>query len=317
MKKILFATTALVATAGVAAAEVSFGGYGRFGLRYDETATEKTHLESRFRMNIDASATSDGGVRFSARIRVQADDNADDTAGNAGINAARFSAEYEGLRLDVGNAAGALDNLPNYYGYEPGLSNFVGQYAGADYAFTGYASGAADTPQTLYARYAFDAFAAAASYTENAGTASDGTTLERWDIHFAYSGDTWTAAIGYGSNNDDEDMVVATGQFGVGPFDAVVFLGTESFEGTKDDMFGGTFYGVSASYDIGAATSVNFSYGGGNGDNDRTQYGIGFIHDLGGGVTIRGGIGHDDKYDEATADMVDGIVGDLGVRFDF
>ncbi|MDQ2094190.1 porin [Rhodalgimonas zhirmunskyi] len=31
MKKILFATTALVATAGVAAADVSFSGYGRFG----------------------------------------------------------------------------------------------------------------------------------------------------------------------------------------------------------------------------------------------------------------------------------------------
>ncbi|MCP3883731.1 MAG: porin, partial [Sulfitobacter sp.] len=32
MKKVLFATTALVATAGVAAADVTFGGYGRFGV---------------------------------------------------------------------------------------------------------------------------------------------------------------------------------------------------------------------------------------------------------------------------------------------
>jgi outer membrane protein OmpU len=34
MKKILFATTALIATAGMAAAEVRLSGYGRFGLDY-------------------------------------------------------------------------------------------------------------------------------------------------------------------------------------------------------------------------------------------------------------------------------------------
>ena len=36
MKKLLFASTALIATAGVAAAEVKFSGYGRFGLGYVE-----------------------------------------------------------------------------------------------------------------------------------------------------------------------------------------------------------------------------------------------------------------------------------------
>jgi len=140
MKKILFTTTALVATAGMAAAEVSFGGYGRFGLRYDESANEQTFVESRFRLNIDGSATTDGGVRFSTRVRVQSDDNGDDTTDNAAFNAPRFSAEYEGLRIDVGNAGGAIDNIPSYYGFEPGLSTFVGQYSGVNYSFTGYSS---------------------------------------------------------------------------------------------------------------------------------------------------------------------------------
>ena len=50
MKKVLFATTALVATAGVAAADVTFGGYGRFGAIYTEskgtagTATDVTQI---------------------------------------------------------------------------------------------------------------------------------------------------------------------------------------------------------------------------------------------------------------------------------
>ncbi len=36
MKKLLIASTALVATAGMAAAEVTFSGYGRFGVIYEE-----------------------------------------------------------------------------------------------------------------------------------------------------------------------------------------------------------------------------------------------------------------------------------------
>ena len=35
MKKIIFATTALVATAGVAAADITVGGNARFGIGYD------------------------------------------------------------------------------------------------------------------------------------------------------------------------------------------------------------------------------------------------------------------------------------------
>ena len=62
MKKILFATTALVATAGVAAADVTFGGYGRFGLGYDEGRADETFITSRFRLQIDATAESDMGV---------------------------------------------------------------------------------------------------------------------------------------------------------------------------------------------------------------------------------------------------------------
>ncbi|MEM9552233.1 MAG: porin, partial [Pseudomonadota bacterium] len=308
MKKILFATTALIATAGVAAADVTFGGYGRFGLRYDDSADKETFLESRFRMNVDVSAETDGGVRFSARVRIQSDDNGDNTADNAGINAPRFSVEFEGLRVDVGNAAGAIDNLPNYFGFEPGLSNFIGHYSGVDYDFTGYASQSGcdaasdftvtsgtgttattgtstfDPPicvddsedQTVYARYAVGAFAVAASYTDNAD--------ERYDLHFAYSGDNWTGALAYGSNNEDQDIVVATGNIDLGAINATLFLGTEDL---NDDATDGTFYGVSAEYELGAATTIGFSYGDGEADNDTEQYGIGFIHDLGGGVTIR------------------------------
>ena len=52
MKKVLFATTALVATAGVAAADVTFSGYGRFGVIYadNEGGDDETSITSRLRL---------------------------------------------------------------------------------------------------------------------------------------------------------------------------------------------------------------------------------------------------------------------------
>ena len=73
MKKVLFATTALVATASVAAADVRISGYGRFGLDYNSfnennaasagyNGVSSTTITSRLRIQFDASAETDGGV---------------------------------------------------------------------------------------------------------------------------------------------------------------------------------------------------------------------------------------------------------------
>jgi outer membrane protein OmpU len=72
MKKLLIATTALVATTGVAVADVTISGLGRFGLDYNSGAaagTTKTQIDARLRFNIDASMTTDTGVTFGGRIR--------------------------------------------------------------------------------------------------------------------------------------------------------------------------------------------------------------------------------------------------------
>ena len=43
MKKLLIATTALVGTASVAAADITFSGYGRFGIQYNENNSRLTY----------------------------------------------------------------------------------------------------------------------------------------------------------------------------------------------------------------------------------------------------------------------------------
>lgn len=314
MKKILFASTALIATASVAAADVSFGGYGRFGLLYVEDAPTETRLESRFRLNIDANAETDGGVGFSARIRMQADDNADGSAGTAGLNGARFTTQYEGFRVDVGNIAGVIDNLPGYYGFEPGLTAVNGQYSAVDFGFDGYSSTGAGE-NGVFAQYAVNNLAFSASYSQDLDVAD----TENFGVSFAYSGDTWTLALGYEQAKDDDlatdnksDMFVATGQATFGAFSGVLFLGTESSDADPNKDTHDTFWGLSANYEVGAATDIIFAYGDGAATNDVQSFGLGLLHDLGGGVTIRTGIASEKAGSGDSTTKAD-----LGVRFDF
>ncbi len=366
MKKVLFATTALVATASVAAAEVRFSGYGRFGIGYleDRTGTvgnfntgvvrtntntntitttsgattttttitttttttanvltgaetDEVILVSRFRLNIDGVAETDGGVQFSARVRLQADENAGNGEQNsAGLNGARFSVIYEGLRVDAGNVSGAFDNLPNYYGNEPGLENFIGQYAGVDYSFTGYSSTGSGA-NAVFFQYAVGDFAFGASYDQRTfavnGSKQD---ADRWDMSVQYSFDNITAALAYGQTSGLDGTSIEKSSLTVftlggewGDFSGTLFVADDD---VQNDALNGTAYGLSAAYNIGAATTLTFAYGGGSADNDTESYGIGAIYDLGGGASLRGGIGQSKVGDG------DGrLRADFGAQFNF
>jgi outer membrane protein OmpU len=340
MKKILLASTALVAMTGAAVAQVSFGGYGRFGAAYRENRsavfqdangnnvvqqTPDLALVSRFRLNIDGKAVTDGGVEFSARVRLQADDNpALNEQSAAGLNGARYTVAYGGLRVDAGNVGGAFDNLANYYGYEPGLEAFTGQYAGANYGFLGYSSGGAGS-NALYFSYTAGGFVFGASYDQravfnNAAGATSSSSADRWDIGASYNFNNFTVGLAYGEtevpNGNKNSMFVFTGAADFDRWGATIFVGDEDLGGANavGGNLEGTFYGLSASFDVGAATQIVASYGSGDGTNDTEGYGLGAVYDLGGGVSLRGGIGYTDVKGVNNAGRT---VGDIGVLFNF
>jgi hypothetical protein len=170
MKKVLFATTALVFSAGFAAAEVSISGYGRFGASYDSSADDNdsnastSWIEQRLRLNIDALTTTDGGVEFGARLRLQYDDGnrATDTA------PALFYVSYGGLRVEVGNVNTAMDSDPLIYNSEIGVTErSFGDPRSSFLAYdsNGYAAGA-DGQTGIYAKYSIAGFTAQASYID-------------------------------------------------------------------------------------------------------------------------------------------------------
>ncbi|TMV68015.1 porin [Thioclava sp. BHET1] len=131
MKKLLIASTALTLVAGAASADVTFSGYGRFGLAYNSTdgnisssdgghTAEKSKLQvsERLQLNIDVSKTTDSGITFGGRTRLRW--NANDTDGN--FSPADLYVKSGGLKVEVGNANEAIDSMNTYYNGEIGLT---------------------------------------------------------------------------------------------------------------------------------------------------------------------------------------------------
>ncbi|TMM52396.1 porin [Sulfitobacter sabulilitoris] len=326
MKKVLFATTALVATAGVAAADVTFGGYGRFGVIYRDTAAgDSTDVTSRFRLQIDATAESDAGVTFGARARIQQNNTDDRIGGNVtrgdgadaaaftaddtftvdgagpagtGINGVRFFARSGGFEVGVGNIFGALEFMPGQYPIDLGLTGLGYDYTAYNFRGDAYSSGGngAAGQNGVEVLYSMGDFSAHIS-------ASD--TNDRVAAYVAYTFSGFTFALGGQDSNDASDTEFTASVGGsVGPADVTLAF--------ADNGTGGDQVVLAARFDVGAATNVELYVAdrtdATDGSVNDTGYGIDFNHDLGGGTSIRGGV----------AELISGETrADLGVRFNF
>jgi len=323
MKKVLFATTALVATAGVAAADVTFGGYGRFGVIYVEGATNETTITSRFRLQIDATAESDNGITFGARARIQQDNDGDSNGANlgedaasaggtfrsdrieTGINGIRYFARSGGLEVGVGNIYGAIDSMPGMYPVELGLTglsydyiiNGAGAYS-ATYDSDGNGAAGRNGVEVLYAMGDLKAHL---SYSELDLVANNNDLEgERIEGYLAYTFSGWTVALGLQDSdiaNDTEVALTVGGNVGV----------ADLTFGYADNGTGGDAFAITAAFDIGAATRLTAVVLDQESYTD-TVYGVGVTHDLGGGTSLRGGV-HNNRNGATVAD--------LGVRFNF
>ena len=318
MKKILFATTALIATAGMAAAEVSFSGYGRFGAMNNFAGV--TGIYSRIRLQIDMSTEADNGVEFGARLRYQVTNfngagytgagpdgilgTADDVT-NPGFNAARFYAKAGGFELGVGNIQGAIEWMPGLYMSTQsagvglsglGFTNLVTNTNGKGYwGWDAYSSGGggAVTRQGVEVKYSAGDFGAHLSHS-SLGAA------ERTALHVSYAFNDWTVALGYqDSNLATEDKVVLTVGGKIGP--ANVGLAYADNDGVGK-------FGIYGNFEVGAATRVDAFITSEDGAAGGETFGLGVSHSLGGGASLEAGVARNTASQTAY---------DLGVRFNF
>ncbi|OOY18996.1 hypothetical protein BMI86_17750 [Thioclava sp. DLFJ5-1] len=344
MKKVLFATTALVFSAGIAAAEVSVGGDGRMGVVYNG---DDWNFNSRIRVSFTASGTTDGGLEFGGSVR------ADQAIGaTRGTEASVYISGAFG-KLSMGDVVGAPEALFGDF-YEVGYTDLDGRggndigYLTADNggnvdcASTAGLSACANTGPNLLYTGTFGAFSVAASMSDgklNGATigglgvpvavgnstvaAALGTTetsvTQEYAIAGAYTFGNYTVGMGYEYSNGrnqlsgtdvDVDMVSLAG---VGQFGNTSVKGVIAHRGQDADV---DWYGIGASSVFGATTVGGYvQYMKDNNalagtDDDVTWYGIGAEYDLGGGASIKGGIADNDNSDTDP-------IADLGVTFSF
>ena len=288
MKKILIATTALVATAGVAAADVNLSGYARFGAVYNEAA-DTTTVASRFRMQADVSTTTDAGVGLNARQRFQTEENA---VGNGG-NGVRFGLTYGGFAVNVGNINGVIESTPNLYmrtnsaGVGLEGNGFHSLVLSSWTAYSSGGAGATDGVEVIYSAngvrvHAHDTAAATAyGASVSMGDVTVGAAYEDFDA--GGSATLLTAGMNIGAGW----VAVA---HGIQESAAGVDTTETALKGGYDVMPGANLYGFVKSADAGDAAGIGISY------------------DLGGGASFDAG------YTNTSADL--GILS-AGIFFTF
>jgi len=289
MKKVLIATTALIATAGMAAAEINFSGGARFGVRYDEGSETKVH--NRFTINVDGTAETDSGVEFFGRVRIRGGNEGNGTTSNSGISAPRVGARMGGLTIATGNINGAIDSLPGLYSGSVGLTGLGYSNVVAGGSFDGFSSngGGVNGVEVIYSANGLGVHL------------SDSGVTDRTALGLSYAFGDWTVAMGIQDGLvASENFTVLTASGSVGSVSLGLMLSD------NDNDTGGVR--INAGFEVGAGTNVTvFIADRDAGAGPDTAYGLGFTHSLG-GATLAGGIVSD----------VDGASkADLGVRFKY
>jgi outer membrane protein OmpU len=292
MKKILFATTALVATAGVAAADVSISGFAEMGIAGGSEADANlfhTDIDVTFGM----SGEADNGLTFGASVDLD-ESWQDGVTGNPAMadddddgGVAMFIA-YGGMRLTMGDTDGAFDAAMQEVGYGGSIRDDHTSHAGYN--------GNAGLDGT------YDGQIATAAYTSGAFTgylsiemddAGNGDAV--WGLGAKYTANGITVGVGTQSVNDDGtgDSASVTGvslTYTMNGFTAGLNYSMFRAEIAGVDA-DGTHVGIGASYTMNALTlAANYGQFGGDLDED-SGLGLAVNYDLGGGLEAQLGYG--------------------------
>ncbi|MEC8040184.1 MAG: porin [Pseudomonadota bacterium] len=254
MKKILFASTALVATAGVAAAEISFGGSANFGIMYKGS---ETIVKNEIDFDIKGSGETDSGLKFGASLDIDGA-HVDSTDAGFMIEDPEVYIEMGGLKLTVGDIGEAND--------VGGISDIGFDGLGVDDVVDALRENGNDDVRVDY------------SFGDIAVAASVDSATNGWAISAAGSFGDISASAGYRDNDGASDWNVTLG------YSAGAFGVTATY--ADSELTGRDGFGLDASYSQGDLT-VTAAYAESDGVD---AYGIGASYSLGGGAAVAGGV---------------------------
>ncbi|MBV0891217.1 porin [Paracoccus sp. Z118] len=329
MKKLLIATTALVMTTGVAAAEITLSGDARMGMIYDG---EDVQFGSRVRLKFNMTGESDTGLSYGASFRVDQEDfnNTYRSAafGNRGV--VWISGTYG--KLSMGDPVGAAEAVHGdlfAVGYTDGAVAFDPEEFNY---LVGDGANRNQGPTVLY-EYTMNQLSFFASATD--GVARDWGDVTRgdfddfdfddgddidaaWSLGVKYDGDQFFGGLSYSDSDIGEEIGASIGGSWNQLSGKLVYLDYDIDEvagtGARDKSYGiDVVYEMDDAWTIGGfwrrdewtADVVALN----NTGDEFDMFGIGAQYNLGGGVTLAGGI--------IDSDYVDDTVADLGVKFTF
>lgn len=278
MKKVLFASTALVLTAGVASAEITLSGSANMGLKYDGS---NTVVANEIDVDLKGSGETDGGLSFGASLDLDAHSNNSAHTTNDVGDPEVFIA-YNGLTLTVGDIGEAQD--------VGGISDLGFDGIGVDDVVDSLTENGSDDVRI---DYAFGDFSVAVTMD---------SSNDDFAASFSGSVDAFSFSVGLSDRAAIEEKNVTVG-YSAGAFGVNVTWrdGTRAASGLYN-AYTGDGFGIDASYTTGDVTVTGaFADAGTN-----EAWGLGVAYDLG-GATLAGGFGE-----------VNGTsVADLGISFSF
>jgi len=324
MKKVLLASTALIASASVVAADVTVGGSGRMGvldsLGLEEQRPDELGFTSRIRIAFTGSGETDGGLAFGGSVRA---DNAG--AGNSGTGGSVFISGDFG-RLSMGDVSGApewavgdvsevgLTGLGNV-NESIYLSNANRPAMRYDYSFGDFGVAvSADNPAGDNETYGVGGRATFGGFTVGIGyenvSYSDDADLEFWG---GDADDGTGVFVTLGGGTEADHIIGGLSRSFAGFTGRFIYGEAEIDEPTLGDI-DLTQYSVSVDYTFDATTvtafysALEFS---GAIDTDGDAWGVGASYDLGGGASLEAG------YVDAEIGDFDDDAFDFGISFTF
>ncbi|MGV6888660.1 porin [Rhodophyticola sp. SM2404] len=284
MKKVLFATTALVATAGVAQADITITGGGNAGVRDTGVAGQDPFVHTELDFNVVGTTTTDGGVTVSASIDLDSEQSGPAAADTNSIGDAEVSVSGTFGTVSFGNLDPANDFGMSDIGFDGiGIDNVaeVDLNSSADMSYA----------------YSFGDFGV---------TISGNSVNDDMAVAFNYAVAGADITLGYGKEDatGDETTQLLV-KYGISDVSLQLFIQQVSVATGNDT----DSYGLHAAYAVNDALTLSAAYASSEtGTVETDAFGVGFSYGLGGGVSVAGGVGEN---------AADNTVMDLGINFSF
>ena len=278
MKKILLATTALVATAGFAAAEISWSGSANMGVKYSDNGTTQVHDE--IDIGMAAAGETDGGIGWKVEMGIDSTNTDASRTGAIDAGSVSISGDFGTIRVGAAATAGTTVGIGDvgFDGSAIDSAAHKGRHTGST------------TPDVQW-NYTMDDISIHASTETSTDDSAVAVSWTSGELAIALSHSEAGASVAKANA-----LSIATS---VGNFDIEVTASQHS-TGANDSV------GMSASMPVDGLGTVTFITGSNDTDTNASM-GLGFAKDLGGSATLKGYVGRVNGND----------VADLGINLSF